>query len=67
MIEKTFTIVKNCSTGDGERNDLLYWSLKTAGERFSAVEQLRKDFWGEDYAAKQRFPRFYKITKHSSY
>jgi len=65
MIEKTFTIVKNNCTGDSDRRDLQYWSQKTAGERFLAVEELRKDFWGEDYAVKQRFPRFYKITQHS--
>lgn len=65
MIDKTFIIKKNVNTGENDREDLLFWIQKTAEERISAVEDLRREYWGEDYASEQRFPRFYKITKHS--
>lgn len=64
MIEKSFAIIKNSNINNEVNENIHYWSEKTPEDRFSALEQLRKDFWGEDYAAKQRFPRFYKITKH---
>lgn len=66
MIDKTFTIKKNAADQIDKNDDINYWLQKTVEERFSAVEELRKEQWGEDYAERTEFPKIYKIIKHSN-
>ena len=61
--DKTVRIIRNKTLQ--KTDDIGFWMNRTAEERIAAVEDMRKDYWGENYASEQRFPRFYKITKHS--
>lgn len=63
MKDQTVRIIKNSAKPDTD--DISFWMNKTAEERIAAIEEMRKDFWGENYASEQRFPRFYKITEHA--
>ncbi|MDH3975942.1 MAG: hypothetical protein OEV42_16835 [Deltaproteobacteria bacterium] len=60
MIEKK-VIIKPLKKDD--RDDLRFWLSKSVEERLSAVELLRQDYYGADYADKSGFPRVYKIVK----
>lgn len=60
MIEKT---VKIKPLKKDDRDDLQFWLNKSVEERLSAVEMLRQDYYGTDYADKSGFPRVYKIVK----
>lgn len=61
--DQTVRIIKNAT--EPGTCDIIFWMNKTAEERIAAIEEMRKDYWGENYASEQRFPRFYKITKHT--
>ena len=48
----------------GSKNeDYKYWLNLPVNERFNAVEEIRKEYHGEDYESKCGFQRFYKVVK----
>jgi hypothetical protein len=63
MIDKIIN-KKKIDVNDNE--DIRFWIAKTPEERLSAVEMLRRDYWGADYTDQSGFPRVYKIVKHAS-
>ncbi len=50
-------------TIDSKNEDYKYWLSLSANERFKAVEDIRKEYHGEEYDSKFRFQRFYKVIK----
>ncbi len=61
MIEKVVKIVK---LGD-KNNDREYWLSRPMEERFAMVEELRRDFYGENYETEQGLQRVYRIIKRA--
>jgi hypothetical protein len=49
-----------------DMEDVRFWLDRTPEERLSALEAMRCDYWGKDYADKSGFPRVYKVVKHPS-
>ena len=60
MIEKVFKIVKI----DEQVKDTAYWRSRPAEERLAMVEQLRREYWGEDYD-KEGIAKVVRIVKKS--
>jgi hypothetical protein len=60
MIEKTVTI-KNLNDSGQAESDLEYWLSKTPDERISAVEILRRQYYGNS----ERLQRTVRIIQQS--
>lgn len=58
MIEKVATIVKK---GE-EKSDTEYWRSRPIEERIAMVEELRRDYYGDDYD-KDGIAKVFKIVK----
>ena len=61
MIEKVVKIVKMCD----KNNDREYWLSRPIEERLEMVEELRRDYYGENYETEQRLQRVYRIIKRT--
>lgn len=46
-----------------KKKDHQYWMSLLPEDRIREVENIRKEYHGEDYASKQRFPRVYRVIK----
>ncbi|OHD24288.1 MAG: hypothetical protein A2086_01285 [Spirochaetes bacterium GWD1_27_9] len=59
MISKIIKVKKM-----NEKNeDYKYWLNVSVEERFSEVENIRKEYHGENYESQYGFQRFYRVVK----
>ena len=61
MIEKVMEIRK--APYDQTADDLAYWLSRPVSERIAAVEELRREYWGKDYADQPRLSRPLQVSK----
>jgi len=62
MIVKTIKVKKLKEKNE----DYLYWINKSHEERLGEVENIRKEYNGEDYASQPGFQRVYRVVKQKS-
>ena len=46
-----------------KNDDYLYWLSVSPSERLNEVENLRKEYHGENYESQYGFQKFYKVIK----
>jgi hypothetical protein len=53
----TKVVFRRPGSYDEIREKREYWLSRTPAERLAHVEELRRDYWGDDYEHKLRLPR----------